>query len=413
MARAKRKTKEDEGQVPGAIIHLLPEQIEDEPATNVRPFSKLHGLPSEDGKDHQDLIYELAESMEHQGQIAPIVVQERGGKYYIVAGRNRVEAAHYINAARKAGDYFRLEAKVLPETAQEGELFLVAWAENQDRRAMSPMDRALVIRRIRAEVLGEPVGDEDWTPDPANTPKIAERLHMSKASVIQAEKLLTLPEELQVRLHHGKLDAAGAFAALDIAEERRAEIVEEAEERDRLEREEAQQKRAAGESTGDTKRRTRTQESVKASTIRKVAEEQGALDKVRRRSVREVLDYIEKWTGPGVGMRGTPFREFTEGLLKFVEGQIGETAMDRRVGLMIEQIPDELKLVEYCGACGELVEEGCAADCPDPVGKGKAAGKSEKAKGKKAGAKAKGSRAKAATKAKATVAASSQQQADA
>jgi len=135
-------------------------------------------------------IRELAETMESEGQLQPILVVEDEEGYLIRVGERRWRAAHFT----KTGMLDALEV-----SKQTAERILVAQiVENIHREAMHPLDEARAYRRLIDMKACK------------NAAEVARRVKKSEASISQALKLLTVPDPIQQLVADGiaKTDAA-------------------------------------------------------------------------------------------------------------------------------------------------------------------------------------------------------------
>lgn len=139
----------------------------------------------------------LAASMGRLGLRSPITVRPvprvvngaSGFGYEIVAGRHRFEAA------RKLG-WEEIEASVIedPTTARLWEI-----AENLHRSDLTPVERAEHIEEWR-KLTGERVSKSDTLnkqPHDVGVSKVARDLGVSRASVINAAAIASLPEDVK------------------------------------------------------------------------------------------------------------------------------------------------------------------------------------------------------------------------
>lgn len=152
------------------LIRVTPDQIIDDPVTNVRPWSAAD--------DDQEGLQALAESLK-LGQVNPITLRPAGveDRFFIVTGRKRVAAARLI------GGGFELVARV--RQMNDNEAFHEAVTENAQRKDASAMDNAQNIATVRAKY-----GLEGGK----NTRKVADWFGKSPAWVTTHEKLLKLSD---------------------------------------------------------------------------------------------------------------------------------------------------------------------------------------------------------------------------
>src|SRR5215471_14739637 len=188
----------------GAVLLFLDtSEIVESEVTNVRPWTS-----KESDEDELKKIELLAETIQEEGQIQPVVVRKNGnGKYELVAGRRRKAAIELINAGREKGKELKVSAVVSVNTAENQNAFRQAAIENLHREQINPMDMAENIKNVR-EKFG-------WK-GTKETAKVAAFFKVSKASVIQYEKLLRLPQEVQEKVHKGELTRDDAFKLSEV-----------------------------------------------------------------------------------------------------------------------------------------------------------------------------------------------------
>jgi len=131
---------------------------------------------------------ELVRSMETHGMLQPVVVYEKEGRYVLVAGHRRTEAA------RRLG-WKNVKALVLPETPTEAELAEKAIAENMARKNLSPLEIAVAFHRYK-ETHG------------LSYEEAARRMGMSKPSFIRYVSILKLPA--------GVLEKIASMSSVDV-----------------------------------------------------------------------------------------------------------------------------------------------------------------------------------------------------
>jgi ParB family chromosome partitioning protein len=121
---------------------------------------------------------ELTRSVKEQGMIAPIKVRPAGGRYEVVYGHRRVEAA------RRAG---LEEIEALIEEMDDTRALVEALVENIQREDMKPLDTARALRMLMDET--------GWSQR-----EVERRGIVSQARVSQLLALLEEPEEIQAVL---------------------------------------------------------------------------------------------------------------------------------------------------------------------------------------------------------------------
>ncbi|WP_386684924.1 ParB/RepB/Spo0J family partition protein [Loktanella sp. R86503] len=88
--------------------------------------------------DHEDNISELAESIDKQGQLIPVLLSPEGGRYKIIYGRRRLAALRLIGKP----------AKALIRVLNEDQAILAQGQENSFRKDLSWIEKALFARSL-------------------------------------------------------------------------------------------------------------------------------------------------------------------------------------------------------------------------------------------------------------------------
>jgi len=200
------------------MLRLDPRDIVFDLADNTRHFGH--------SSEH---IRILAESLIVNGQQQPVTIRRDGNnKPVLVSGYGRLQAALLINkdsdlrslAQMEGQDIFRVNCLLVSANSEEA--FLRSIVENKDRNPTTPIDDAHNIRRMidqfgwdwdRVAEVFKAKFDKAW----------AQRLY---------NKILTLSDDIQRRVHEGKLSINIAMNLADMPESERAEAVQAAEEPD-------------------------------------------------------------------------------------------------------------------------------------------------------------------------------------
>jgi ParB family chromosome partitioning protein len=135
-------------------------------------------------------IEELAESIKKHGLIQPIIVRKKEGRYEIVAGERRWQAA------KKAG-LQRIHAVV--KDVSDEECALMALVENLQRENLNPLEEAIAFKNIqdRFQLTQE---------------EIADKIGLSRSTVTNTLRILNLPEPVKNLIRENKLSRGHAVA---------------------------------------------------------------------------------------------------------------------------------------------------------------------------------------------------------
>ncbi|MDQ3159170.1 MAG: ParB/RepB/Spo0J family partition protein [bacterium] len=140
----------------------------------------------------QQSLEELAQSLEKHGIIQPLVVTEKNGVYFIIAGERRWRAAQIAGLTK---------VPTVIRSTQDLERLEIALIENVQRVDLSPLEQAHSINRLNSEF---------------NVPfdEIAKRLGKGISTVNNIVRLLQLPKEAKVALKEKKISEGHARTVL-------------------------------------------------------------------------------------------------------------------------------------------------------------------------------------------------------
>ncbi|MCR5509108.1 MAG: ParB/RepB/Spo0J family partition protein [Lachnospiraceae bacterium] len=143
---------------------------------------------------NEDKLQELADSIKRYGIIEPIIVQEQGSHYEIVAGERR------WRAARKAG---LKEVPVRVKEFTEQEKAEISLIENLQREDLNPIEEALAYKTLQDKYN-------------LKHDEVAERVSKSRTTITNSIRLLNLCEEVQQMLINEMISQGHARALLSI-----------------------------------------------------------------------------------------------------------------------------------------------------------------------------------------------------
>jgi ParB family chromosome partitioning protein len=143
-------------------------------------------------------IRELSTSIKEKGVIQPVVVRKtEDGEYEMIAGERR------FLAAQQAG-LEKIPAVI--RNVSDGEALEIALIENIQRENLNPIEEAKAYHRLSAEFA-------------LTQEQIGQKVGKDRATIANAIRLLSLPQEIQQYLLEGKLQAGHARAILMLKEE--------------------------------------------------------------------------------------------------------------------------------------------------------------------------------------------------
>lgn len=158
---------------------LLPVDLLDVDPTNPRPS------PGD--------VDELAASIQRDGILTALVVRPAGGRYGVLCGSRRLEAAKLLGLAEVPCD--------IRSPADDTTARAVGLAENLHRQSLDAISEARAYRRML---------DTDAT---LTQQTLADRLGVSQPRIAQRLKLLELPLQVQEAVASGEVTIASAYKA--------------------------------------------------------------------------------------------------------------------------------------------------------------------------------------------------------
>ena len=142
----------------------------------------------------EESIQELTESIRQFGVLQPLIVQDRGKYYEIIAGERRWRAA--MAAGLK-------EIPVVIRKMTEQEIIEISLIENIQREALNPIEEAEAFKRLLTEFQ-------------LTQEEVAERVSKSRTAVTNSMRLLKLDERVQQMVIDKMLTTGHARALLSI-----------------------------------------------------------------------------------------------------------------------------------------------------------------------------------------------------
>jgi ParB family chromosome partitioning protein len=163
------------------------------------PLDKISANPEQPRKifDESDLA-ELADSIREHGIIQPVIVEEAGGTYTIVAGERRIRAAKIAGLK---------EAPVIVRSYSDEKRMIVTLIENVQRADLKPVEEANAYKRLM-ELTG------------LSQDECATRVGKNRSTVANALRLLKLPYEMQESVEMGDISPGHARAILSLDSEK-------------------------------------------------------------------------------------------------------------------------------------------------------------------------------------------------
>lgn len=149
-----------------------------------------------------EALQELADSIQEQGVLQPIIVRKTGEKFEIIAGERRWRAAQLAGL-----DEVPAVIKILDDKAAAA----AALIENIQRQDLNPLEESQALQRL--------IDEFDLTHQEA-----AQAVGRSRAAVSNLLRLLELPEEVKALVDKGVLSMGHARAILGLPQSLQTEV---------------------------------------------------------------------------------------------------------------------------------------------------------------------------------------------
>lgn len=163
-------------------------------------LSKIYPNPNQPRKNfYQKALEELADSIKVHGLIQPIIVNESGDKYMIIAGERRWRACQMAGLTA---------VPVIIKHYTEKQVSEIAIIENLQREDLNPVEVARGVKKLMEEYQ-------------LTQEKVAERLGKSRSEIANYNRLLGLDNEVLELVENGKVSFGHAkcLAGLDDREQ--------------------------------------------------------------------------------------------------------------------------------------------------------------------------------------------------
>lgn len=180
--------------------------------TNLIPLSWIQPNPwqTRQGEPNHEYIKDLALDIAANGllqtpigRFAPVDGKPDEAMVQLAFGHNRLAAYRWLYDLRDnsdiPGDYSKLPVDIRELT--DIQMADLAWAENDKRQDISPLERAMAIRKR--------IDDFGWTQQ-----DIADHLRISQPRVSNALRLLDLPDDILQRMAAGEMSERAALSLL-------------------------------------------------------------------------------------------------------------------------------------------------------------------------------------------------------
>ena len=161
-------------------------------------LERLHPCPLQPRKDFPpETLRELADSIQEQGIVQPLIVRERDGALELIAGERRWRAAQLLGLS---------EVPVIVRQADDRSVLELALIENLQRENLNAIEEANGYAQL-IEQFG------------LKQEQAATKVGKSRAAVANALRLLKLPAAVQTAIRDGRLSVGHAKVILGLASE--------------------------------------------------------------------------------------------------------------------------------------------------------------------------------------------------
>lgn len=184
-----------ESEVKHATVSTASSPEEGKDGTLMVKLSKVEPNREQPRKNFdEDSLQELAESLKQFGMLQPILVQNRGDYYEIIAGERRWRAAKIAGLK---------EVPVIVRELTDQEIVEISLIENIQREDLNPIEEAQAFKRLLTEFH-------------LKQDEVAEKVSKSRTAVTNSMRLLKLDERVQQMVIEGMLSTGHARALLVI-----------------------------------------------------------------------------------------------------------------------------------------------------------------------------------------------------
>ena len=184
-----------ESEVKHATVSTASSAEEGKDGTLMVKLSKVEPNREQPRKNFdEDSLQELAESLKQFGMLQPILVQNRGDYYEIIAGERRWRAAK-IDGLK--------EVPVIVRELTDQEIVEISLIENIQREDLNPIEEAQAYKRLLTEFH-------------LKQDEVAERVSKSRTAVTNSMRLLKLCDEVQKMVVDDMISTGHARALISI-----------------------------------------------------------------------------------------------------------------------------------------------------------------------------------------------------
>jgi ParB family chromosome partitioning protein len=147
---------------------------------------------------NEEEIHGLAESINNQGLLQPIVVRQKGDVFEIISGERRFRAFQYL-----CKDSVPC---IIKQNVSDREMIELALIENIQREELNEIEKARAYQKLLLEY--------NYTHE-----QLSEHIGKTRTVITNALRLLNLPEEIQVMVRKNQISMGHARALLSLKDE--------------------------------------------------------------------------------------------------------------------------------------------------------------------------------------------------
>lgn len=190
----------DIGKVPESrkkveVVEKIVEKVVEKPVEVKIKINKIEPNREQPRKQFdEESLQELADSIKKFGVLQPLIVQDKGKYYEIIAGERRWRAAKLAGLK---------EVPVIIRTLTDQQVLEISLIENIQRENLNPIEEAIAYKRLLEEFE-------------LKQEEVAERVSKSRTAVTNSMRLLKLDERVQQMLMDGMITTGHARALLSI-----------------------------------------------------------------------------------------------------------------------------------------------------------------------------------------------------
>jgi ParB family transcriptional regulator, chromosome partitioning protein len=184
-----------------ATTHAAPEEhgsASPDPKTNQVPIAEIGPNPFQPRTVFDPArLHELAQSIQANGLIQPLILRRKGDRYELVAGERRLRAAQIAGLT---------EVPAVVQDYADDRILEIALIENLQREDLNPIETAQALDRLVREMN-------------LSHEEIGRRTGKDRSTIANLLRLLRLPNEVQILLAERRLSMGHARAILGLPDE--------------------------------------------------------------------------------------------------------------------------------------------------------------------------------------------------